>query len=582
MEQNKVIDHIYKKLIKANYSHDEIKYFLNEREHFKKFENWIYYLFLNSQKTYDDDKFKMASILGDYLVTLIERENIKPLTIEALQEGDILSNNEIYILGAKGYDGTNNFCFDVDDNLYICIDSIKSFKYQNIFNIKFNQYLQGFSKSKLNLKIINNQLKRILIFTKAGNDNIFIGFYDLLSINHFYDGPNQLYGFSVIKHIKHNANTEMQFQYKNLLQRQAEESLNQLKTELTEIVNESSKHLYKFLDIININHNHMTIILEVLNHAIKHNCQSIVFKIKNKFYEMLSLNYTTFSLVPNVSRISQYHFTVLANCFDILWGKCINDDYLNNVFMCLNKSSMETDSEGNIYVRFVKSFYGRYFELDINKKIFNTSKENTVIYLFKPIDNQYLFMGWYKVSRVIVGKDNLQAACPVFILKPANDKEIIKHAQYLLRNKSSSNYKNAFKALMENPNIDKSWFNPKTSAQRELIEVEDEKQSLINSNVMKYNWLIKKMLKTYNTSLFDKYFQSQFEYDNRMLNYMLAIASRDFEFVIDKELMHPATIAYEMTKNSLGTKDLFDISYVDHYQTKKTKYALCKEFLKKK
>ncbi len=578
MEQNKVIDHIYKKLIKSNYSHDEIKHFLAERDNFKKFENWLYYLFLNSQKTYEDDKFKMASVLGDYLATLIERHEIKPLTVDSLVEGDILSNHEVYILGAKGYDGNNNFCFDVDENLYICIDSIKSFKYQNIFNIKFNQYLQGFSKSKLNLKIINKQVKKILIFTKAGNQNIFIGFYDLLSLNHFYDGSSQLYGFSVIKH---NANLEMSYQYKNLLQRQAEESLALLKTELTEIVNESSHHLYKFLDIINVNKNHMTILLEVLNHAIKHNCQSIVFKIKNKFYEMLSLNYTAFSLVPNVSKISQYHLTILANCFDILWGKGINADYLNNIFMVLNTASMQVDEAGDVYVRFVKSYYHRYFEVDINKKIFNTSKENTVIYLFKPVDNQYQFMGLYKVSRVIIGKDNLKESCPVFVLKPINDIDLFRHAQYLLKNKSSTNYRNAFKSLIDNPHIDQSWFHKKTQAQRELIEVTDEKQSLINSHVMKYNWLLKKILKTYNTSLFDKYFQSHFEYDNRMLNYMLAIATKDFGLVIDKELMHPATIAYEMTKNSYASKELFDISYVDHYQTKRTKYAICKAMLKK-
>lgn len=124
--------------------------------------------------------------------------------------------------------------------------------------------------------------------------------------------------------------------------------------------------------------------------------------------------------------------------------------------MCLNKSSMDIDTEGNIYVRFIKSYYGRYFEVDINKKIFNTSKENTVIYIFKPVDNQFVFMGMYKVSRVIVGKDNMQQPCPIFILKPASEKEIIKHVQYLLKNKSSTNYKNAFKSLIDNPHIDKS------------------------------------------------------------------------------------------------------------------------------
>ncbi len=93
--------------------------------------------------------------------------------------------------------------------------------------------------------------------------------------------------------------------------------------------------------------------------------------------------------------------------------------------------------------------------------------------------------------------------------------------------------------------------------------------------------MIKKILKTYNTSLFDKYFQIQFEYDNRLLKHMLAIETKDFNYIIDNELMLPSTIAYEITKHGVGTKDLFDISYVDHYATKRAKYLMCKEMLTK-
>ncbi len=569
---NKIIDKIFKKLLKNDFEKSEIWYLINLKEQFSSFENYLYYLMVIGQKKHNDTMFSMARSINSYIVTLLERYNIQnKLIISNLLKGDQLTDIELYLLGVKGYGTNNNFYFDNENNLYICLNNVKYFEHNNIYNFKLNDYCDGFLNSKINQKIIKNNVKKVLLFSRQNEKNIFLGFYKILRLNHFYIGAEQLFGFTVINEEGYEQNDLIEFD--NLMKRECDTSLNKLKNELIEIVSNVKNDTFNLLNIISMNDNHICLIYQILQHGLITNNRMIINELKRKYKEMIFLDFNIFSLVPNLSIISEYYLVLLANCLDILYGKQINTDYMNNIIMCFNSSSMNFEDENKISVRFIKSYYGRYFDLEENKIIFNTSIEPTAIYLFQKNNaNNYLFLGFYKVVKVYIDYDLEKNEAPTFILRKLSSHEMIDHINYVLENKVTNCYKNHFKNLKNNNSFPSKWLNDTNIIETKLINTANDQ---VNSLLKKYNWIIKKSLINFNNEKFDKYFKNYIEFDNRIINWIFKVLSYDFYFLINNKLMEPHAIAYEMTKRNWGTKELFDISYPDHYFTKKAKYDIC-------
>ena len=177
MIKNKIIDKLVKKLIVNNFKKEDIFELIDINKCFNFFENYIYYLLLLSQKKYDDLKVKMCSTISSYLNYLVDTYKIKQLSITQFKQKSCISNYELYALGVKGYDGDKNFYFDLEENLYICLDNVKHLNYKGIINIKYNP---NFLASKTNAKIINKNFNNIYVFEKSGITNIYLGKYKFL------------------------------------------------------------------------------------------------------------------------------------------------------------------------------------------------------------------------------------------------------------------------------------------------------------------------------------------------------------------------------------------------------------------
>lgn len=578
MNQNKVIDAIYKKLLKADYSHEIIRNFLSLRFKFSNFENFLYYMLLMSQKNIDDDLFNITKYLQDYLNTIIERYHIKPLTINDIKVGDELTNWELFILGAKGYNSKNNFYFDVDDNLYICLDNVEHKKFKNLIKIKLNNYFDGIFNSKINQKILQVKFDKILLFKRNETKNQFMGFYNFYCFDHYYSNSQQVFGIVLYQG---EIEMDLMISYQNWKHQFYLESLNDLKTELkqlaTNFVNYS--HLSDNIDLIN---NHHILIMNFLTSAIIDNNHKVIELMKEKYRDTLINPLTIFSLATDVSIINEYYLVIFSGTFDILYGRQIVEDHLNNVFICFNNSSMKYNDDDTIDVRFVKSFNNQYFNLDINRKIFNTSEESSVIFMFdKHASNNYLFKGYYRVSKVFIDEDNNAEPTPIFKLRRLNPQEMMKSFTYIWNNSPSNNYKNAFISFNNEQFAYPQWFNKKQLLVRSQPTKLDVRVERLNSYIYKYNWILNKCKEHNNSDQFARYLKVFKDFDFKIINIIFKCYGQDFEYLINNRIMEPWTIAYEMTKCNWIGKELFDNSYQDYYPNKKAKYEICLKTLKR-
>lgn len=150
-------------------------------------------------------------------------------------------------------------------------------------------------------------------------------------------------------------------------------------------------------------------------------------------------------LSPNNSYLNPFNLVVLANTYDILYGTQINADYRNNIFICLPQNKLDTTDNGQIQMRFIKSFNNHFLDLEINKKIFDTANSATVINLLIKLDDQkYLFKGFYKVSKITIDKDLQDNFTPIFNLRPTNGIENLDFLTYSMQQETSNAYKNNF------------------------------------------------------------------------------------------------------------------------------------------
>lgn len=575
---NKVLDKIFKKLLIANFGHQEIKSFISLREQFRTFDFFIVYLSLIGHKTHDEMNFKMAASISDYLDYLVQKHQLEKLHIDVLKRNDILSNAEIFLLGARGYEGFLKFYFDDENNLYLCIDNIEHEVYKNIFNIPFLMHKIDLWLNKQNAKILNRQFNKILIFKKSQQQNIFLGFYRFLKISHFYTDYRQCLSFILINEDAEEDLTLIQ-EYENINARNHDTSLLVLKTKLQEIIMRLRSETYYFLNLINLATGHNFMLHSVIQHCL--NCKSfdLLSEINEQFPITAEFELSLSNLIPKKALINEYYLSLIANTYDVLYGAQITADFQHNVFMCINESQLQNEQSEFVDVRFVKSYSNNFFDLELNKKIFMTTKTDTMIYLFlKQNNHQYLFLGCYKVGQVVTGVDLQNQTTPIFKLRKANNEELRRHLIYNKTNQISNAYKNAFLNINKKLQVthEIQWANKQTIAEvKSCLQTEAQ----ANSALYKYNWVLRKILTTKPVDTNDKYWQAYINFEMRISFNLIRILQYDFEYLCTQQIMEPATIAYQMTKRNWAHKELFQIAYMDYYLSKQQKYGICLELI---
>ena len=562
MIKNKVIDKIVKKLIVKGFDKDDIFQLIKVKERFQQFNDFIYFLLLLSQKKYDDLRVDMCTSISSYLNYLASTHNIIPSKISQKQTGECFSNEELYLFGVKGYGSKNNFYFDIDDNMYICLDNVDHFKYKDIYNIKLNH---GFFENKINAKIINKKFNNIYLFKKNENNNYYLGEFKLLFNSWIYIDKFQYP--SIVLANDSNLGDNVLLEYDNITKRLQKESIQLLKDYLVSILNANNIVESILFENINIAKCHMILIDAFVQFCLL-NEQFAILKIFVNENPEVNFELSIINLVPYISLVNEYQLALLANSFDVLFGCGIVSDYLNNIYVCCD--SMTLEDNNIISLRFIKSFKNHFFDLPLNQKIFITNNEHSCVYVFKKNKNKYLFLGIYKCFKLTVGNDLIQNKTPIFKLRLINNDEYVEHLNYLSNLKVNNNFHNVFIDLSANNDLLKNWISNLTKT--EIVESSVELDKL-NSILYKYNWITKKcILLLDKPDELIKKIKLYKSFDSKNVNFIFNIISKNFLYLAENKILKPYTIAYEMTKSNWTNKELINFSFIDHYQTNKYKY----------
>lgn len=565
MKKNKIIDQIVKKLIINGFDKEQIFQLIKLNEKFCDFKNYIYYLLLLSQCKYDDYKFIMANTIHQYLNYLSEEYQIKSLTIDDLVVNNLYCNEELYVIGAKGFGSNKNFYFDVDDNLYILLNDENHSQYKNLINIKYNN---GFLNNKTNNKIIQQNFNQILVFEKLSDKNIFLGKFQFLFNTKIYLKDMQNNSFLIGN--KENIDENIINEFINLNDKKRDIALNNLKEKIIPLILENKKTSSKLISNINNSLCHTTLIDAVVQYCLLTKEINLLEKIVDNFPDFYQYKLQLFDLIPFRSLINEYQLYLLSNSLDILKGINITSDYLNNIFICSDNLVKETNDIFSL--RFIKSFKGDFFDIKLNQKIFNTTFEPTAIYLFKKYKNMYLFLGIFNCFKITLGKDLKNQETPIFKFKKLNDISLIRHLNYINDLKVSTNYKNTFFNFVQNNSSFNKWTKQKYLEKTKVKEVDIDR---LNSSIYKYNWLVNKTLNEIKKEKdIYKYLELFKKFDDKYLKKIFEVQSNNFLSLCQKKLLEPHTIAYEMTKNNWTDKILFDLSYIDYYPSKSNKYNM--------
>lgn len=443
MKPNKVTDNIYKKLLKQDFLHDEINTLIELQHQFASFDNYIYYLYILSSKAFDDVKVRMCKAIETYLQYLISTENLQAPSLDKIQRSDILSDQEIFLLGVKQFNIDSGFSFDLDDNVFICLDNTYYAQYAEIMNVSLPQKDGNFLKSKITQKFCKHKFNKICIFKKHNDKNIFLGFYKFINTTKIYQNTLPLHSAIFINET--NTNLSLLEEYQNILDRSQKESLQKLKQICKELIIKAKKDSYYLLEIISQAGDHYCLIKQLTQHCLATDNQKLLKVIMHEFPELVQTDFSVLELSPNNSYLNPISLVLLANTYDILYGTQINADYRNNIFICLPQNRVELTDDKQIQMRFIKSYSNHFLDLEINKKIFDTANNSTVINLFIKLDDQkYLFKGFYKVSKITIDKDLQDNFTPIFNFRPTNGIENLDLLTYFNTQDTSNAYKNNF------------------------------------------------------------------------------------------------------------------------------------------
>ena len=146
MNKNKIIDHLFKKLLVKKFTSEDIKQLLFSYVDFYSFENFIYHLFQLAQTKSDSLAHEMCASVNSYLSYLVEIYHIEGYDVQHLEKQKNYSQIEIEalakslpVLSLKSHDVDvyKNIIFIgyplvLNNNFYIFIDNEYYGLYQTI------------------------------------------------------------------------------------------------------------------------------------------------------------------------------------------------------------------------------------------------------------------------------------------------------------------------------------------------------------------------------------------------------------------------------------------------------------------
>lgn len=285
MKPNKVTDSIYKKLLKQDFVREDINLLIDLQHQFTNFDNYIYYLFILANKSFDDVKVRMCKALESYLQYLVSTENLQPLSIDNLQRSNILSDQEIFLLGVKQFNIASGFSYDLDENVFICLDHTHYVQYADIMNVALPQKNGNFLKSKITQKFCQHKFKKICLFKKLNEKNIFLGFYKFIDTARIYKQTLPIHSVILMNQI--NTNLSLLEEYQNILDRSQKESLQSLKQICKELIIKDKTDAYYLLEVIRLAGDHYCLVKQLTQHCLATDNQKLLKQLLHEFPELV-------------------------------------------------------------------------------------------------------------------------------------------------------------------------------------------------------------------------------------------------------------------------------------------------------
>jgi hypothetical protein len=343
-----------------------------------------------------------------------------------------------------------------------------------------------------------------------------------------------------------------------------------LYTEILKYENDSDK-LDELFSLFN---DHLPFLSTLIKKTIKEYNFNLFSLINSKYQSMIKeINKINYSLTENYSILNKMEMLVLTNNYNFLISNKFYADLENNIFLITDKNI----NKENLKIEGYKSFNNKIFDLDLNKKIFNTTKTENLITVFKRIDiDKYLFLGFFIVNNLNLIKNKDESNLE-FDLKKINNSIFTKHIINASKKTINNSYQKIFNNLIEK-NLTLTKFGSLYTK-----EIREFKKSKIRVKTISYeiNFYIKKIKKDVGEKNINEHFSKDFlKLTNSIDSNFETIKNLNIENIISKKLLDTNVIANQVLNNNIYDEDLKKLTCVDINFTKNKKEKILNKVIK--
>ena len=578
MNKNKIINIAYKKLLRNNFEHSEIKEFLNNNSKYENIENFIQYVINLSYKSYHSQSIEMAIVLREYCEEILKKidTNIILSKNNLLENISLLTNDEIALIYGKNYNEKNSIIFDFEDDCFLNIDELKNYEYMNFIAINYPEIKNNWINSRINQKI--NQCygeNKIYVFSKIEDKNLFIGKYVFEKNIRFIQDDFNTSGFLIKKEdVESDELNDFIKKFDIYNFKKMKKSFKLLKSNLYTEILKYENDSDKLDELFSLFNDHLPFLSTLIKKTIKEYNFNLFSLINSKYQSMIKeINKINYSLTENYSILNKMEMLVLTNNYNFLISNKFYADLENNIFLITDKNI----NKENLKIEGYKSFNNKIFDLDLNKKIFNTTKTENLITVFKRIDiDKYLFLGFFIVNNLNLIKNKDESNLE-FDLKKINNSIFTKHIINASKKTINNSYQKIFNNLIEK-NLTLTKFGSLYTK-----EIREFKKSKIRLKTISYeiNFYIKKIKKDVGEKNINEHFSKDFlKLTNSIDSNFETIKNLNIENIISKKLLDTNVIANQVLNNNIYDEDLKKLTCVDINFTKNKKEKILNKVIK--
>ncbi len=578
MNKNKIINIAYKKLLRNNFEHSEIKEFLNNNSKYENIENFIQYVINLSYKSYHSQSIEMAIVLREYCEEILKKidTNIILSKNNLLENISLLTNDEIALIYGKNYNEKNSIIFDFEDDCFLNIDELKNYEYMNFIAINYPEIKNNWINSRINQKI--NQCygeNKIYVFSKIEDKNLFIGKYVFEKNIRFIQDDFNTSGFLIKKEdVESDELNDFIKKFDIYNFKKMKKSFKLLKSNLYTEILKYENDSDKLDELFSLFNDHLPFLSTLIKKTIKEYNFNLFSLINSKYQSMIKeINKINYSLTENYSILNKMEMLVLTNNYNFLISNKFYADLENNIFLITDKNI----NKENLKIEGYKSFNNKIFDLDLNKKIFNTTKTENLITVFKRIDiDKYLFLGFFIVNNLNLIKNKDESNLE-FDLKKINNSIFTKHIINASKKTINNSYQKIFNNLIEK-NLTLTKFGSLYTK-----EIREFKKSKIRVKTISYeiNFYIKKIKKDVGEKNINEHFSKDFlKLTNSIDSNFETIKNLNIENIISKKLLDTNVIANQVLNNNIYDEDLKKLTCVDINFTKNKKEKILNKVIK--